>query len=240
MNKHTGSSYDELAGKYADAQDEKPWNTCFERPGLLQFLPKVAGKDVLDAGCGPGFYSHYMADQGACVTAFDLQPVFVRRTQQRTGPRVKVLQADLAEPMSFATDASYDLVLCALVMHYLRDWRPTLAEFHRVLRPGGQLIISTHHPFSDMEQSPTGDYFSCDLIEDEWDIGKVQFYRRPLSMISQDLFQSGFVIEEISEPRPLPPLGGVIFNWYERAMKIPMRLLIRARKARHDDRMAPQ
>lgn len=230
MNKHTGSSYDEIAEKYADAQDKKPWNIYFERPGVLQFLPDVSGKDVLDAGCGPGFYTHFMAERGANVTAFDLNLVFVKRTQERTGPQVKVFQADLAEPLSFAADGSFDLVICVLVLHYLKDWLPTLTEFHRVLRPGGLLIFSTHHPFSDMEMSPTGDYFSTDLIEDEWDIGKVQFYRRPLTKIFQDLFQAGFVTEEISEPQPIKPPDEVSPPWYERTMKTPMRLLVRARK----------
>jgi len=233
MEKHTGSSYDEIANQYADAQDNKPWNIYFERPGVLQFLPDVAGKAVLDAGCGPGFYSLFMADQNAQVTAFDLNPVFVQRTQHRTGRRVKVLQADLAEPLSFATDAAFDLVICILVLHYLKDWQPTLAEFHRVLGSTGQLIFSTHHPFSDLELSPTGDYFSTDLIEDEWDIGKVQFYRRPLSKITQDLFHSGFVIEAISEPQSIKPPDDVIFKAYERTMKTPRRLLVRARKADH-------
>jgi SAM-dependent methyltransferase len=192
-----------------------------------------AGKDVLDAGCDPGFYSLFLADQGARVMAFDLHPAFVQRTQQRTGGRVKVVQADLAEPLSFATDASFDLVVCILVLHYIKDWRPTFAEFHRVLRSGGHVIFSTHHPCADVELSSSGDYFSTELIEDEWDVGKVQFYRRPLSKMTQDLFYSGFVIEEISEPQPIKPPENVIFESYERNMKTPLRLLVRARKADH-------
>jgi hypothetical protein len=140
MDKHTGSSYDQIADKYAEAQDTQPWN-------------------------------------------------------------------------------------------YIKDWRPTFAEFHRVLRSRGQLIFSTHHPFSDVELSSIGDYFATELIEDEWDVGKVQFYRRPLSKMTQDLFYSGFVIEEISEPQPIKPPENVIFKSYERNMKTPMRLLVRARKA---------
>jgi SAM-dependent methyltransferase len=233
MDKHTGSFYDQIADKYAEAQDTNPWNIYFERPGTLQFLPDVADKDVLDAGCGPGFYSLFLADQGARVMAFDLNPAFVQRTQQRTGGRVKVVQADLAEPLSFATDASFDLVICILVLHYIKDWRPTIAEFHRVLRSGGHLIFSTHHPCSDVELSSSGDYFSTELVEDEWDVGKVQFYRRPLSKMTQNLFSSGFVIEEISEPQPIKPPENVIFESYERNMKTPMRLLVRARKADH-------
>ena len=231
MQKHTGYSYDEIAKKYADAQDNKPWSVYFERPGVLQFLPDVAGKDVMDAGCGPGFYSRFMADQGAAVTAFDFNDVFVQQTRHRAPSDVKVLQADLAEPLSFAADASFDLIVCILVLHYIKDWQFTLSEFNRVLRPNGRLIFSTHHPFSDLELSPTDDYFATDLIEDEWDIGKVQFYRRPLSKITKDLFQAGFVIEEISEPQPIKPPDYVVFRSYERNMKTPMRLLVRARKS---------
>lgn len=231
MKKHTGAPCDEIADKYADTQDRKPWNMYFERPGVLQFLPDVTGKDVLDAGCGPGFYSSVMADRGARVTAFDLNPVFTQRTQHRAGPRVKVLRADLAEQLSFAKDSFFDPIVCILVLQYLKDWLPTFAEFNRVLCPTGQLVFSTHHPFSGLELSHTGDYFSTDLLENEWDIGKVQFYRRPISKITQDLFKSGFVIEEISEPQPIKPPDDAIFESYARIMKTPMRLLVRARKA---------
>ena len=232
VKKHTGTSYDETASKYADLQDAKPWNIYFERPGVLRFLPDMQGKDVLDAGCGPGFYSLFGVNQGASVTAVDFNAEFVRRTKERTGNRAKVLQADLAEPLSFAQDASFDVIISVLVLHYLKDWLPTLREFFRVLRPNGQLIFATHHPFTDMELSPTGDYFAVDLIEDEWDIGKVQYYRRPLSKISKDLFDAGFVIEEISEPQPIKPPEGIVFSSYEKAMTSPRRLLIRATKVR--------
>jgi SAM-dependent methyltransferase len=236
MDKHTGSSYDEIASKYADTQDDNPWNLYFERPGILRFLPDVSRKDVLDAGCGPGSYALHLVNQGAKVTAFDLNPFFVERTRQRTGNRICVHQADLAEPLMFCGDASFDLVVCILVLHYLKDWQPTLAEFHRVMRPEGLLIFSTHHPFTDLEMSPTDDYFSTDIIEDEWEIGKVRYYRRPLSRISHDLLQSGFVIEEIAEPQPVKPPDNVVFNSYDRTMKSPMRLLIRARKAARSEK----
>jgi hypothetical protein len=74
------------------------------------------------------------------------------------------------------------------------------------------------------------DYFATELIEDEWDIGKVQFYRRPLSQITHDLYKSGFLIEEIAEPQPIKPPEEIEFSAYEGAMKMPMRLLVRATK----------
>jgi SAM-dependent methyltransferase len=230
MEKHTGSSFNQIADRYAQAQDTKPWDLYFERPGILRFLPDVAGKDVLDAGCGPGFYSQVLADQGARVAAFDLNPAFVQRTQQRTGGGVKAFQADLAEPLSFFSDASFDLVVCILVLHYIEEWRPVFAEFHRVLRSSGRLIFSTHHPCSDIKLSSSGDYFATEKVEDEWEVGKVQFYRRPLGKITQDLFYSGFRIEEIFEPQPVKPPEDVIFAAYEKILKTPMRLLFRACK----------
>lgn len=230
MSAHTGASYDAIAEPYADLQDRKPWNLYFERPGVLAFLPPVVGLDVLDAGCGPGFYTHYLVEQGAHVTAFDLNSLFVTRTRQRTAGRAAVHQADLAEPLTFCADQSFDLVLAILVLHYLHDWQPALREFHRVLRPGGQLVFSTHHPFTDLELAASGDYFAVELIEDEWDVGKVTYYRRPLAKITQDLARCGFVIEEIAEPQPIQPPTGVVFNSYTRAMRLPMRLLVRARR----------
>ena len=230
MDKHTGSSYDDKAQLYADAQDSKPWNLFFERPGMLSFLPNASNLDVLDAGCGPGFYAKHLVDQGARVTAFDMNSLFVETTRIRTENRALVHQADLAEPLDFCLDSSVDLVISVLVLHYLKDWRPTLQEFYRVLRPDGHLIFSTHHPFTDIKIAKSGDYFATELIEEEWDIGKVLFYRRPVSKITHDLFKSGFLIEELAEPQPVKPPVEIEFPSYGRAMNRPQRLLVRARK----------
>ena len=54
--------------------------------------------------------------------------------------------ADLAEPLPFPDDA-FDDVVASLVLHYLEDWKPVLAELRRVLRTGGRLIASVNHPF---------------------------------------------------------------------------------------------
>jgi len=234
MDKHTGSSYDGKAQRYIDSQDVKPWTRYFDRPSTLAFLPETAGLDVLDAGCGPGFYAKYLLDGGARVTAFDRDPVFVDATRVRTDSRAQVYQADLAEPLEFCTDSSFDLVVAILVLHYVKDWRLTLEEFYRVLRPGGQLVISTHHPFTDLELALSGDYFALEMIEDEWDIGTVRYYRRPLSQVTRALVDAGFALEELGEPQPVKPPDGVEFSSYEKAMKMPRRLLIRARKPSFD------
>jgi SAM-dependent methyltransferase len=146
------------------------------------------------------------------------------------GSRAVVLKADLARPLSFAEDAQFDVVVCSLVMHYLKDWQPAFREFHRVLKPRGVLVFSTHHPTMDWQQFNREDYFAVELLDDDWGIGKVQFYRRPLTLMSHDLDATGFFIERLLEPQPTEVFRQANPAGYERLSKNPWFLAIRARK----------
>ena len=231
MAKHTGASYEGIASKYAAAVDTKPWNAYYERPALISLLPPLEGAKVLDVGCGPGWYADYLVGHGADVTAFDLNTEFVGLTKTRVGSTARVLQADLAEPLAFASDGEFDVAVCPLVLHYLRDWRPTLRELNRVLKADGVLVFSTHHPFMDWQLFKTESYFATELLQDEWeDIGKVSYYRRPLMAITEDLYSAGFWIERMLEPQPTDAFKRVNPSEYERLTKNPWFLFIRARK----------
>lgn len=230
MTEHTGASYEGVASRYADTVDTKPWNAYYERPAVTSLLPPLTNTKVLDAGCGSGWYAEYLLGRGATVTAFDLNVEFVTRTESRVGSLARVLQADLAAPLDFAADDEFDVVVCPLVMHYLKDWQPVFREFHRILKPHGVLVFSTHHPFMDWKLFNKEDYFAVELLEDEWEIGKVSFYRRPLTTISHDLDSAGFFIERLLEPQPTEDFRRVHPEGYERLTKNPWFLVVRARK----------
>ena len=230
MTEHTGASYEGVASKYAETVDTKPWNAYYERPAVTSLLPSLTNAKVLDVGCGSGWYAEYLLGRGATVTAFDVNVEFVTRTESRVGARARVLHADLAAPLDFAGDGEFDVVVCPLVMHYLKDWQPAFHEFHRILRPHGVLVFSTHHPFMDWKLFDREDYFAVELLEDEWDIGKVRFYRRPLTAISQDLDAAGFFIERLLEPQPTEDFRRVHPEGYERLTRNPWFLVVRARK----------
>jgi SAM-dependent methyltransferase len=219
------------AASHAATVDTKPWNAYYERPATLSLLPKLAGAAVLDAGCGSGFYAEYLLSQGAAVTAFDFNEQMVALTRARVGNRAKVLQADLSQPLAFAGNGEFDIVLCPLVMHYLRDWLPPFREFHRVLRPGGVLVFSTHHPFNDWKLFHRDDYFATELLDDEWeDVGKVSYYRRPLTAMCDALHAAGFSVERLLEPQPTEDFQRVDPEGYKRLKTNPWFLAFRARR----------
>jgi 2-polyprenyl-3-methyl-5-hydroxy-6-metoxy-1,4-benzoquinol methylase len=58
------TDYDEIASRYAAGIDERPWNALYERPATLALIPDVRGKDVLDAGCGHGWYADWLVRNG--------------------------------------------------------------------------------------------------------------------------------------------------------------------------------
>jgi SAM-dependent methyltransferase len=142
-----------------------------------------------------------------------------------------VFQGDLTKPLSFAADGQYDLVICPLVMHYLKDWRGVFREFYRVLKPRGVLVFSTHHPFNDWKQFNKEDYFAVELLEDEWEgVGKVEFFRRPLTIICENLASTGFLINRLLEPQPTKEFQRIDPDGYKHLSQNSWFLIIRAVK----------
>jgi SAM-dependent methyltransferase len=201
------AAYDAMARAYTAAEDDSPWNALYERPATIALLPAVEGRRVLDAGCGSGPLSAWLHAAGAQVTGLDVSPAMIELARARGLPGARFAVADLAEPLALP-DGAFDVVVASLVLHYLEDWVPTLRELHRVLAPGGVLVLSTHHPAQDVALSASGDYFATELLHDRWTKGgeafDVHFWRRPLHAMSAAFAEAGFVLERLEEPMPLP------------------------------------
>jgi SAM-dependent methyltransferase len=222
-------TYTSIGARYAAEVDNNAYNCGYERPATTKLLPPLEGLNVLDAGCGSGWYSEYLVDQGAKVTAIDVTPEMVRLTRNRLGDRISLHLADLAQPLSFAASSEFDLVVSALALHYLRDVAATIKEFHRILKSDGILVFSTHHPSKEFSLHPEGNYFDTVLVEEQWSVGTVQFYRRPLTAWTEALANSGFVIERLMEIEPNEDLRKVAPGTFKLLINDPAFMVIRAR-----------
>jgi ubiquinone/menaquinone biosynthesis C-methylase UbiE len=167
----------------------------------------------------------------------DLNPGLIRRARERLGDAVELHVADIAGPMPFLESSSFDIVTASLVLHYMADWSVTLREFARVLRPGGLLLVSTHHPVrTGAIADPPAPYPETVLVTDTWRKGgreyQVRFYHRPFSAIVDALADAGFLVERIPEPIPEREAFASCPELYDQLSHGPWYLFIRAVRAR--------
>lgn len=196
--------YEGMAADYETSAADGIYNAHYDRPAVLGLAGDVHGRRVLDAGCGPGLYAEQLVDGGAEVVALDTSRAMVDLARRRLGDRATVVQGDLNRPLVFA-GAEFDLVVCALVIHHVDDRTATLRELHRVLRPGGAVVLSTQHPTADWLRKG-GSYFDVAREVDVWErYGRsyeVPFWREPLTSLCAAVADAGFLIERLVEPSP--------------------------------------
>jgi ubiquinone/menaquinone biosynthesis C-methylase UbiE len=230
--RRSADQYNTMALDYAADNAESPYNAYYERPATISLLGKVTGRRVLEVGCGSGILTAWLVDHGASVTAFDVSDQMVALARNALGDKARLLVADLSQPLTFAADHSFDLVVASLVLHYVEDWRHVFRELHRVLAPAGVVVFSTHHPTMDWDHSPD-DYFATKQVTERWHKGSdefdVTFYRRPLTAMTHAISSSGFVIEQLVEPEPFPELRDRDPTAYEQIRTKPRFLFFRLR-----------
>ncbi len=202
------NDYDRFAEAYAAETESNLVNAYYARPAILDLAGDVAGRRVLDAGCGAGPLAEALRERGALVTGIDSSAEMLALARGRLGQDADLRRVDLAGPLPFP-DASFDDVVACLVLHYLRDWTRPLAELRRVLAPGGRLIVAVDHPFVVQAMAEPGtDYFATRKRSEEWTLGGhsalMVFWDRPLHAMTGAFTAAGFRIGVISEPRPAP------------------------------------
>lgn len=114
---------------------------------ILDGLMDFSGKKVIDAGCGDGKLSHFMASRGARVVGLDVKrsALEAARAEARAGEETFIEAPAEAMPVE---DASQDLVLFNNSLHHVAPaaMEKALEEGRRVLRPGGALIVTEPRP----------------------------------------------------------------------------------------------
>jgi SAM-dependent methyltransferase len=141
---HIPATYDVVAAEYAAKFSDELADKPFDRELLDGLAREVAGRGlVCDLGCGPGHLAAYLAQRGCDVVGIDISPEMLLHARERHGD-VRFQLGDMrAIPLA---NASCVAIACFYALiHIPRDEVPVaLAEFHRVLVPGGVLVLAVH------------------------------------------------------------------------------------------------
>ena len=117
-------------------------------PLRTQFIAQrtaLAGRRVLDVGCGGGLLAEALARAGARVTAIDLAPAMIEVARLHAAESALAVDYRLiaAEELAAAEPAAFDVVTCMEMLEHVPDPAAMTATLARLLRPGGALFVST-------------------------------------------------------------------------------------------------
>jgi SAM-dependent methyltransferase len=175
-------------------------------------LGDVAGRDILEVGCGAAQCSRWLAAQGARPVAFDLsagQLAHARRLDAQTGVPVPLVLAD-AQRLPFR-DEVFDLACSAYGgVPFVADSAGVMREVARVLRPGGRWVFSTTHPFRWCfldDPGPKGlvvesSYFDRRAYVEQDDAGRATYveHHRTIGDRVREIVAAGLVVDDVVEP----------------------------------------
>lgn len=209
------------------------------READASLLGNVAGRAVLEVGCGSAPCARWLRRAGARPIALDLSDGMLARAAQlndATGVEVPLLQADAgALPLA---DACVDLACSAFGgLPFVADAGAVLAEVARVLRPGGRFVASVNHPMRwPMPDSPdpadlrvTSSYFDRTPYVETDDEGRAVYveHHRTVSDWVRAVVGAGLVLEDLVEPEWTPGWTQTWGQWSpERGALMPGTLIL--------------
>ncbi|MGV9210863.1 class I SAM-dependent methyltransferase [Micromonospora sp. RB23] len=201
----TRISYDTVAVSYADLVRDFLASAPYERAVLALFAELVragGGGPVADVGCGTGRITAHLRELGLDVFGVDLSPgMLAVARRDHPGLRFEVgsmTDLDLADGSVAGLIAWYSLIHIPD-----RQLGQVLAHFHRVVRPGGPLLVGFH--VGDETTLKTEGYGGHPM--------RVHVHRRRPARMSAWLRDSGFAVEaEMTLTSPESKLGGIVFG----------------------------
>jgi SAM-dependent methyltransferase len=186
----------------------------FRRWMAAQLADLPPGAPIIEVGCGDATFTADLAGYSSSVTAIDISANQIAENARRL-PGITFLQHDVAERFPFP-DATFEVAWCSEVLEHLFDPAFALREMHRILKPGGRLLVTV--PYHGLLKNVLIALFNWDAHYTPSN-PHIRFYsRRTLGRIVMD---AGF-----GEPR----VGSCGMGIPVRDLVIPTNILLRAEK----------
>jgi ubiquinone/menaquinone biosynthesis C-methylase UbiE len=179
---------------------------------MLDHCGDVSGREALDIGCGEGRFCRMLAARGARTVG--VEPTEgLRSAAMLRHPEGEYVDG-FAERLPFV-DNRFDLVVNYLVLIDVTDFRASIEEMARVLRPGGRAVVANLLPFATMGRWVRDDqrrplhrtvdnYFEERCERYAWGRIEIVNWHRPLESYMQAFISSGLNLKEYREPCPTP------------------------------------
>lgn len=224
MNKKSTSDEQgySTGGVYWDRVKPQVMGDIRQRPDLLKFIGNIQGKNILDMGCGTGYFTRKLAETGAKVFGCDIEPNMLNIAKTSEQEKPIGISYDLYDVRKTLYESGFfDVVVSVGVLFHLdrEGWKSFLSESHRVLVKEGKLVFSIEHPFLFTKYSPTRTSKVCWAIhkpysdqpyEESQKFEEIYYkadgtrfssvlWHHPLEFIINSVIECGFVIEKIKE-----------------------------------------
>ncbi len=203
------SSYQSLREKSLN------FNDMLEQPNMKALLPDLAGKTVLDIGCGSGKNAFDFSLSAKHVLAIDISEKMLSLAMKENNNSNITYKRLAMEDLS-ALDGPFDFIYSSLAFHYCLDFTTLIKDCYRLLSCGGILLFSQMHPINTANKAndryveenedgekyyPLSDYQSEGERHINWYVDVIQQHRK-LSTIINTLTHNGFIITDCVEPCP--------------------------------------
>lgn len=204
------NEWNKAAETYSKLQSNAAF-ASFNREFVKTLTTDIRGCKILDAGCGDGYYSNYLQQQGANVIGCDGSSEMIRMARTNY-PSIQFDIVDLQEVLPYR-DQQFDMVFCNMVLMDIEQIDILIAEVSRVLKDNGTLLLSILHPgfvLGYWEFDKTGrktyrkiaNYIKPRSVKmNYW--GMTTHYHRPLSFYLNLLSANNLLLDKMYEP-PIP------------------------------------
>lgn len=235
-NKHFFDQYAQMSRSQLGLEGAGEWHQ------LRKLFPPLAGKKVLDLGCGYGWHCRFAAKQNAeAVLGIDQSERMIAEAQKRNPEEQITYRICDLEAYEYPQQ-EWEVVVSNLVLHYIEDLNQIFRKIYETLKPGGTFIFNIEHPvftagvgqdwiYSEKQEIlhwPLDNYFMEGKRDTTFLGCQVEKQHHTLTSIVRGLLAAGFVLEDLEEAKPseeMMELPGM-----KDELRRPMMLLVRAGK----------